>query len=100
MVKNARPTRTEAVDVSNCINDGADCIVSGDETATGDFPMNVISSLCKLCCETEKMINNKKLLNELILYTPGPVSNSEAVAQTVCQNIIDLPDVALIITIT
>ena len=33
--------------------------------------------------ETEKTINHKKIYNEMLMYTPTPVPNAEAMAQTI-----------------
>jgi pyruvate kinase len=99
MVNSSRPSRAEAVDIGNCVADGADCICLGEEVASGDFPANALTCLSKICVETERTLNYKKIYNELLMYTPTPVSNAEAMAQTVCQALIE-QEVALIVNIT
>lgn len=100
MVKSPRPTRAEALDLGNCVADGADCICLGDEVAQGDYPVNALTCLAKICVETERTQNYKKMYNDLLLYTPTPVSNAEAMAQTVCQTLLERDDVALIVNMT
>lgn len=80
MNKSARPTRAEASDVANAILDGVDCIVLGDETATGDYPINAVSILSKCCVEAEKTIDYRKTFNDLKLYSPAPYGTAESVA--------------------
>ena len=70
MVKAPRPTRAEALDLGGCIIDGADCICLGEELANGDNPVNALTCLAKICVESEKTLNTKKMYNDLLMYTP------------------------------
>lgn len=90
MVKAARPTRAEASDVANAILDGVDCVVLGDETASGDYPINAVSILAKCCVEAEKTIDYKKTFNDLKLYSPAPYGTAESVAQAAVSSVLDL----------
>lgn len=89
MIKAPRPSRQEAIDVANCILDGADCIGLSDEVSKGDYPQVALTCLGKICVETEKTINHKKIYNDMLMYTPTPVPNSEAMAQTVCLTLLE-----------
>lgn len=100
MTKSPRPTRSEALDLANCINDGADTICLGEEVANGDYPVNALTCMSKICVETERTLNYKKMYADLLMYTPTPVSNAEAMAQTACQTLLERPDVSLIVNIT
>ena len=100
MIKAPRPTRAEASDVANAVLDGTDCVMLSGESANGDYPINAVSIMAKICVEAEKTINYKQTFNDLKLYTPQPVDTAEAVASAVCSAAIDMKDVALIIALT
>ncbi len=54
MIKNPIPTRAEVSDVANAILDGTDAVMLSAETATGDFPVQVIKSLNEICLAAER----------------------------------------------
>ncbi len=56
MVHNPLPTRAETTDVANAIMDGADCVMLSDETAIGNFPLEVIKIIRKIAENTEGYI--------------------------------------------
>ena len=80
MVKSSRPTRAEALDIGNAVCDGADVICLGDEVAQGDYPSNALTHCAKICVETERTLNLKKVYSDLTRYTPTNVTNAEAMA--------------------
>lgn len=57
MIFNFRPTRAEANDVANAVLDGADALMLSGETSIGKYPVETISSMCKIIEYTE--INGK-----------------------------------------
>jgi len=99
MVKNARPTRSEASDVSNAVLDGVDCITLDEETFSGDYPINSVSMLSRCCVEAEKTIDYRKSFNDLKLYSPAPYGTAESVACAAVASVLDLK-VDLIIVLT
>lgn len=100
MIKAPRPVRSESQDICNVVVDGADVIILGDECSNGDYPLNAVSMLAKTVCEAEKTINYKKVYDDINLYTAGPVSNAETIAQNACAALFDYRQIVLIICIT
>jgi hypothetical protein len=45
--------------------------------------------MSKICVEAEKTLNYKRLYQDLKLYTPSPVTTTEAVASAVCSAVLD-----------
>ena len=100
MVKAPRPTRAEASDVANAVLDGTDCVMLSGESANGDYPINAVSIMAKICVEAEKTINYRRTFSDIKLYTPPPVGTAEAVAAAVCSAVLDQKDISLIIALT
>lgn len=54
MITNPQPTRAEVSDVANAILDGTDAVMLSAETASGLFPVKVITMVNKICVSAEK----------------------------------------------
>jgi pyruvate kinase len=100
MIKAPRPTRAEASDVANAVLDGTDCVMLSGECADGDYPINAVSIMSKICVEAEKTINYKRVFNDLKMYTSTPTTTAEGVASAVCSAVLDQKDISLIIVVT
>jgi pyruvate kinase len=54
MISNPQPTRAEVSDVANAILDGTDAVMLSAETASGQFPVKVLTMVNKICLSAEK----------------------------------------------
>jgi pyruvate kinase len=99
MIKNARPTRSEACDISNAVVDGVDACCLDNETVMGDYPIHAVSMLAKCCVEAEKTIDHRKAFNDLKLYSPAPYGTAESVACAAVASVLDLKtDLIIVLT--
>jgi len=99
MIKNPRPTRAEATDVGNAVHDGSDCVMLSGETAKGDYPIEAVNIMSKICMEAEAAIDYHLLYDRLKNNINSPLSVSEAITSSAVRTANDL-HAALIITFT
>lgn len=99
MVKKPRPTRAEAGDVANLIIDGVDCIALTHETSIGKYPINATKMLVKICCESEKTINYRRVYEDVHSKSKSPFKFAETVASNIAHTALDLK-IGLLIVFT
>ena len=64
MTTNPRPTRAEVSDVGNAILDGTDAIMLSGETASGDYPVEAVSTMNRIAQRIESSLEYKELFVE------------------------------------
>ncbi len=72
MIQNPMPTRAEVFDVANAILDGTDAVMLSAETAAGNYPVEVVEAMTRICQGAEKHQ----------LSRPAPVSPEHPCART------------------
>ncbi len=77
MTKSPRPTRAEVSDVANAIYNRVDAIMLSDETATGKFPVEAVTTMTNIAREIESDENSFPSLVDLKMASV----NSEITAQ-------------------
>jgi len=53
MKHSIRPTRAEVTDISNAVFSGTDAVMLSGETTTGEYPVEAVSFMAKICGHTE-----------------------------------------------
>lgn len=58
MVDNPIPTRAEVLDVANAIIDGTDAVMLSAETASGQYPVQAVEAMARICLGAERQFRH------------------------------------------
>jgi len=99
MITNPRPTRAEAADVANAVFDGTDCVMLSGETANGEYPVEAVDIMSKICRSAEDAIDYTAFFLSMMHHTKRPLSRPEAITSSAVKAANDL-DSPMIVCLT
>ncbi|CAM6093001.1 unnamed protein product [Calypogeia fissa] len=97
MIDLPRPTRAEATDVANAVLDGADGILLGAETLRGNYPVQTIQTVQRICTEAEKVFNQPVFFKRAMNFVGEPMPQLESIASSAVRAAIKVKAAVIIV---
>lgn len=85
MMDRTKPNRSEVSDVANAVLEGADAVMLSGETAMGEYPRQVVETMCKIILEAERTLYDYNRDDILSPQPHSPSFLSDAICYSACK---------------